>query len=79
MSRDICCILKFLLLASMESNVLGDVNIINNSNNVVITNIYFALILCQALCLVFYMNSLVFTAILRGRHSYRPLAPRFWS
>lgn len=36
MSWDICLILKFLLLARMESNVLGDVNII--SNNVISNN-----------------------------------------
>lgn len=42
MSWDIGLILKFLLLTRMESNVLGDVNII--SNNIVISaNIYFAL------------------------------------
>lgn len=75
MSQDICLILKILLLARMESNVLGDVNIISNSNNVVITNIYFALTLCQALCLMFYVSSLVFTAVLPGGCVCQPLAP----
>lgn len=59
---NICCILKFLI-ARMESNVSEDVNIINNSNNVVVTtNPYFVLILCQALLLVFSVTDLTQTS-----------------
>lgn len=59
---NICFILKFLI-PRVESNIFGDMNIINNSNNVVITtNIYFALILYQALFLVFCGNDLTQTS-----------------